>query len=187
MVILASKSETRAKILKDAGVNFKQIGIDIDEDILEKKYKNPKDYVCAVAKEKLKKAVEKLGLENPILVADTVVSVDGKILRKAKSKDEARELLKLQSGSKVSIFTCMAFKSKKKEFFDLSKTSYVFDEFNKKDLENYIKSGEWRGKAGACMVEGFCKKYIKKVNGLESTAKGLTVEKLLPILKEENV
>ncbi len=40
-----------------------------------------------------------------------------------------------------------------------------------------------RDKAGACMVEGFCKRYIKEVVGLESTAKGLSIEKLLPFLE----
>lgn len=49
-------------------------------------------------------------------------------------------------------------------------------------LHHYLESDEWRGKAGACMVE-FCKSYIEKVVGLESTAMGLSVEKtFLPFL-----
>ena len=48
------------------------------------------------------------------------------------------------------------------------------------DLERYLESGLWQGKAGGCMVEGFCKKYIKSVDGYESTAMGLQVESLLP-------
>ena len=50
------------------------------------------------------------------------------------------------------------------------------------ELELYLDSGEWKGKAGACMVEGFCKPYIKEVKGLESNAMGLGIEKLLPFI-----
>ncbi|MBD3806311.1 MAG: septum formation inhibitor Maf, partial [Sulfuricurvum sp.] len=40
------------------------------------------------------------------------------------------------------------------------------------------------GKAGACMVEGFCKPYIREVRGFESTAMGLSIEVLKPFLEE---
>jgi septum formation protein len=76
----------------------------------------------------------------------------------------------------------MIYKSKDKYFFDVSQTSYEFEEFDKDDLDKYISSGECMGKAGAIMVEGFCKPYIKSVEGYESTAMGLCVEKLLEIL-----
>jgi len=61
---------------------------------------------------------------------------------------------------------------------------YLFLPFDVKALHDYLQSDAWRGKAGACMVEGFCKSYIKEVVGLESTAMGLSVEKLLPFLPQ---
>ena len=64
-------------------------------------------------------------------------------------------------------------------------TSYIFEKFQEDDLESYLNSGECFGKAGAIMVEGFCKPYIKEVVGLESTAMGLSIEKLIPYLKLE--
>ena len=48
--------------------------------------------------------------------------------------------------------------------------------------DEYINSELCMGKAGAIMVEGFCKPYIKKVNGFESTAMGLCVEKLISFI-----
>ena len=54
----------------------------------------------------------------------------------------------------------------------------IFDNFDLEDLENFLESDEWRGKAGACMVEGFCKPYIKEVRGYESTAMGLNTQVL---------
>ena len=76
---------------------------------------------------------------------------------------------------------------KGKIYSRLDETIYEFMEFDEKDIEKYLDSNEWQGKAGACMVEGFCKKYIKNVIGYESTAMGLCIEELLRIIKEENV
>jgi septum formation protein len=74
----------------------------------------------------------------------------------------------------------MIYESKSLYFLDIASTDYIFSKFEKDDLDSYLDSDEWRGKAGACMVEGFCKKYIKEVKGLESTAMGLGIERLLP-------
>ena len=76
---------------------------------------------------------------------------------------------------------------KGKNYHRIDETIYKFKKFNEKDLNNYLDSNEWKGKAGACMVEGFCKKYIESVRGYESTAMGLCIESLIEILKEENV
>ncbi len=180
MIVLASNSITRAKILKKFGIDFIQKGCDFDEEALT--YTKPEHFVYHAAVGKMKKCVESYGFDTPLLTADTVVVSGEKILRKAKDKDDAREILLSQSGKSVSIITCMNYKSKKLEFLDLSETKYLFYPFNEDDLENYLKGDEWKDKAGACMVEGFCKKYIKEVKGLQSCAMGLTIEKLLPFL-----
>jgi septum formation protein len=72
----------------------------------------------------------------------------------------------------------MHFKSSKFYFNNISSTTYQFLEFKQSDIDAYIKSGDWMGKAGACMIEGFCKPYIWSVHGLESNAMGLGVEVL---------
>lgn len=182
-LILASKSPTRAKILKKFGINFTQMGVSFDEDML--KFTKPKDFVYHATKGKMQEYLSLNNLDTPVLCADTVVCADGEILRKAKDRDDAREILQKQSGNTVSILTCMIYKSKKMEFVDLSVTKYMFLPFDADKLELYLKSDEWKGKAGACMVEGFCKQYIKKVTGLQSTAMGLSIEKLIPFLKSE--
>jgi septum formation protein len=116
------------------------------------------------------------------LVADSVVTCQGKLLRKAKDLNDAKEMLELQSGNKTSVITCMIYKSKEKELIDISITTYEFSKFDKNHMQKYLDSGECFGKAGAIMVEGFCKPYIKNVVGYESCAMGLCVEKLIPFL-----
>ncbi|NPA50212.1 MAG: septum formation inhibitor Maf [Epsilonproteobacteria bacterium] len=178
MVIrLASGSLTRAKMLKEAKVEFIQTPVDFNEESI--KADTPRGYVYYVAKGKLLLAKEKFGLNIPILTADSVVVKGGKILKKPKDINEARELLLQQSGSEISIVTSIHYESKNLYFCDTSATYYQFAPFDKEDLNRYLNSKEWEGKAGGCMVEGFCKKYIKRVNGLESCAMGLTLEKLL--------
>ncbi len=182
MILLASSSETRAAILREAGVEFVQKGVDFEEELLFERYSSPKSLVYAVARGKLNRAVELFG-NRPIIVADTVVAVGETVLTKASNEKEARKFLSLQSGSRVEILTATLFYSKRALFEDLSVTIYRFERFEEEEIERYIRSGRWRGKAGACMVEGFCKKYIKNVSGFESCARGLSIEKLLPFLK----
>lgn len=169
-------------ILKNFSIDFKQMGCEFDEEKLS--HKEPKSFVYNATMGKLNSFLSSQKITHDILCADTVVACEGRILRKAKSVKEAREILELQSGNDVSIITCMVLKKSDLTFQDISTTTYKFAKFDEKKLDIYLKSGEWRGKAGACMVEGFCKEYILSVKGYESTAMGLCVEKLIPFLKD---
>jgi len=182
MIRLGSNSITRALLLKQHNIDFIQQGGSFDEDSITTK--DPKEFVTLATKGKFEELFKKYGCSDmPLLVSDTVVTSNNELLRKAKDQDDARRMLELQSNNEVSIITCMIFKSNDTELFDISTTTYTFDEFDKDDMENYITSGECMGKAGAIMVEGFCKPYIKSVRGYESTAMGLCVEKLLAFVK----
>jgi len=178
---LGSNSPTRALILNNFKLDFVQNGGSFDEDSIGTN--NPKSFVYEATKGKYEELFSKYGVDDmPLLVADSVVTSQGQLLRKAKDKDDARRMLELQSGSETSILSCMIYKSKDKELIDISITTYLFDTFKKEDMDAYIQSGECMGKAGAIMVEGFCKPYIKKMTGYESTAMGLCIEKLIPFL-----
>lgn len=181
MIRLASSSITRAELLRAAGIPFIQESIDFDEDSVIAT--SPKNFVYQATLGKYKVNLEKFGCTDyPLLVADTVVSAHGKILRKAKDEADARMILETQSGSEVAIITCMIYKTPRVEMIDISSTHYYFDQFDHGEVEDYLRSGDWRGKAGACMVEGFCKPYIREVRGYESTAMGLCVEMIHPFL-----
>jgi len=177
LIRLGSNSQTRALLLNNAKIEFIQNGGYFDEDSI--KTTNPKSFCYEATKGKFNDLYKKYGIEDmPLLVADSVVTTKGLLLRKAKDEDDARYMLELQSGSETSVITCMIYKSKDKEIIDISITTYEFEKFDEKNMNEYINSGECFGKAGAIMVEGFCKPYIKKVKGYESTAMGLCIEKL---------
>ncbi len=177
MLRLASSSPTRAELLRSADIAFVQQSVDFDEERIIASC--PKNFVYQATLGKYEANLKAFGYDDlPLLVADTVVASGGQILRKAKCAGDARNILMTQSSNITSIITCMIYQSKTMKIVDISTTEYLFDAFDLDDIEAYIASGEWRGKAGACMVEGFCKKYIKSVKGYESTAMGLNTELL---------
>ena len=179
---LCSSSESRALLLNNFSIDFVQKSVVYDEEQITTTV--AKDFVYTASKGKLEAAVREFGLDIPLLCADTVIAAhDGSILRKAKDVEDARRILNIQSGSTISIISSLHYKSKTLAFSDISATHYHFSTFGEEDLEAYLASGLWQGKAGGCMVEGFCKKYIKSVDGFESTAMGLQVENLLPWIK----
>ena len=181
-ICLCSSSPSRALLLDKFGIDFIQKPTNYDEDTISTTI--PKDFVYIASKGKLDAAIAQLGLDTPLLCADTVISsADGTMLRKAKDIDDARRILQLQSNSTISIISSVHLKSKTLLFTDISATQYSFCKFENDDMQRYLDNGDWMGKAGACMVEGFCKKYIKSVDGYESTAMGLQVERLLPWIK----
>jgi len=183
MLRLASSSQTRSMLLKNAGVAFFQESVDFDEEKIIAS--SPKNFVYQATLGKYEANIKAFGYDDmPLLVADTVVTSQGEILRKASSVDIARDILMTQSGNVTSIITCMIYHSKYKKIIDISQTDYLFKAFDPEALDKYLESGDWRGKAGACMVEGFCKSYIKEVRGFESTAMGLSVEVLKTFMEK---
>ena len=177
MIRLGSNSPTRALILENFKIDFIKNGGDFDEDSILTT--NPKSFCYEATRGKFNELYKKFGIDDmPLLVADSVVTCQGRLLRKAKDLNDAKNMLELQSGNKTSVITCMIYKSKTKEIIDISITTYEFLPFDKNHMNEYLTSGECFGKAGAIMVEGFCKPYIKSVTGYESTAMGLCVEKL---------
>lgn len=181
MLRLCSSSLVRQEILSNAGIPFILAENGFDEEQLSNNC--PKSFAYQAALGKATYAKERYGLEIPLLIADSVVSCDGILQRKAKSMQEARDFLLAQSGGIVSVISCMILYAKQFSYVDLNQTCFSLDTFKQQDMESYLQSGVWRGKAGAVMVEGFHKRYIKSQTGATSNAMGLHIESLLPFLK----
>jgi septum formation protein len=178
MIHLASNSSSRALLLNKFHIDFIQQAPEYNEEQIQTK--KAKDFAYIASKGKLESAIKEFGLETPLLTADSVIlSADKELLRKPKNIDDAKRILELQSGSSMAIISAMHYKTKTFYLSDVSATYYTFKPFKKEDLEAYLESGLWEGKAGGCMVEGFCKQFIQSVQGNESTAMGLNVERLL--------
>ena len=178
MLYLASSSPSRAALLKEAGIAFVQKICEYDEDV--DKTLPPSVFVQRVVLEKERQFGQEFAdlAGECLLFADSIVSLEGKILTKPHDDAEALASLEAQSSKSVSVLSAFLLSCPQKRIFSLSKTTLFFGEFDPGDLRDYIQSGEYLGKAGALMCEGFHQKYCLKMVGKRSTALGLDVENL---------
>ena len=101
-----------------------------------------------------------------ILAADTVVAVGRRILPKAELLDEAAQCLRLLSGRNHRVYTSICLVTPKEAFRQrLVETRVRFKRLSDEDIEAYLASGEWRGKAGGYAAQGIAGTFIVKLVG----------------------
>lgn len=179
MIILASSSVSRAELLKKEKIDFKQVEFNYNENL--DKSLPASIYVQKIVLEKERQFYAKFQAKfqnDNVLFADSIVRAGETILTKAHTKEEAYEMLILQSGNSVDILSAFLLKAPQKRIFSLSKTTLFFKEFDEKQIKAYIQSGLYKGKAGAIMCEGFHKNYIIQHSGNLNTALGLDTDTL---------
>ena len=179
MLILASASKARLELLKSVGISpDKIISTDINEK--PKKDEKPLDYVLRIALEK-NKAVKK-NSSNIVLSADTIVAVGRRILLKPNNIDEASSFLSLLSGRRHRVHTsiCIFYNHKfyQKNITTILKMKRLSDE----EKKSYLKSQEWRGKAGGYSIQGAASYFFPFISGSYSNVVGLPLTETLGLL-----
>jgi len=121
-----------------------------------------------------------------ILAADTVVAVGRRIMPKAEMLDEAAACLRLLSGRNHRVYTAVCLVTPKEAFrHRLVETRVRFKRLSKEDLEAYLASGEWRGKAGGYAIQGLAGTFVVKIVGSYSSVVGLPLFETLGLLAGE--
>lgn len=181
-LVLASASPRRKELLKDAGYDF-TIETSDKEGSLDGITPPDKFAVrCAINKaEDVFSRVEKSGVV--VLGADTIVCLDGKILGKPKDEEEARGMLKSLSGKTHEVITGYALISSNMRETGKVVTKVTFHDLSPTLLEEYLKSGLWRGKAGAYGIQdGY--DLVKEYDGDYDNVVGLPVKAIDETIKE---
>ena len=171
-LILASASPRRLDLLRQIGVfPDKIIPADIDEAIT--KSDTPRSLALRLAKSKVVKV--SYNYEGYfVLGADTVVSVGSRILSKPINSEQARDFLKLLSGRRSRVFGGVALLSPSHEMrHRVVETMVKFKRLSEQEINYYIASGEWEGKAGSYAIQGIASKFIPSINGSYSNIVGL--------------
>tara|TARA_S200000501_G_scaffold360401_1_gene387424 strand:- start:1557 stop:2144 length:588 start_codon:yes stop_codon:yes gene_type:complete len=171
-LILASASPRRLDLLRQIGVfPDKIIPADIDEAIT--KSDTPRSLALRLAKSKAVKV--SYNYEGYfVLGADTVVSVGSRILSKPINSEQARDFLKLLSGRRSRVFGGVALLSPSHEMrHRVVETMVKFKRLSEQEINYYIASGEWEGKAGSYAIQGIASKFIPSINGSYSNIVGL--------------
>ena len=164
--------------------NFEIIPAERDEIIPEGVL--PKDAVELLARAKAEEIFE-THKDELIISADTVVSIDGKILGKPWDKAEASEMLHTLSGRTHSVYTgvCVIFEDGTETSF-CEETLVEFYSLSDKEIADYISSGEPMDKAGAYGIQGRGALFVKRIEGDYYNVMGLPVSRLYHLLKERN-
>ena len=169
-IYLASKSPRRRELLTQIGIDFEIIDVDIDESWDGKE--TPEDYVRRVALEKARAGKKLFKDDLPVLSADTAVVLDGHILGKAETRDEAIAMLERLSGKTHEVLSAVTV-IKDREHSRINISKVTFKDLTKKEIENYCNTDEPLGKAGGYAIQGKAAVFIERLEGSYSGVMGL--------------
>lgn len=180
MIILASASPQRKKLLESCGLEFKIIPASVDEVFDEKwdKYK----VVLHLAFIKAFK-IANLYPDDIIIGSDTIVVLNNKIYGKAETREEAFQMLKDFSGKTHSVITGVTIinKNQTETFYDES--FVTFRELSNEEIYNYIDCEEYKDKAGSYAIQGRAKGLIEKFTGSLNNIVGFPTEMFIERFK----
>jgi septum formation protein len=189
-LVLASGSPRRLALINQAGIEPDALRpVDIDET--PTKGELPRTCATRLARAKAEAALASLRLDEElagayILTADTVVAVGRRILPKAELLDEASQCLRLLSGRNHRVYTSICLVTPKEGFRQrLVETRVRFKRLSGEDIEAYLASGEWRGKAGGYAAQGLAGSFIVKLVGSYTNVVGLPLYETVALLGGE--
>lgn len=196
-IYLASRSLQRRELLKQIGVKFNILlmretldrQIDVDEEPLPDE--TPTDYIYRVvhvkADEGWKRLLQRKLPLLPVLVADTVVTLDGRIMGKPKDAAQAEEMLRALSGRSHQVLTAIGVGVHDKAQIRLSTTTVRFREIGDREIHNCIVHGKVLDKAGGYAIQGMAAAFIIEIVGSYSGVMGLPLFETAQLLEETGI
>ncbi len=197
-LILASTSPRRKQILELLGLEFEVRAVEVDESILAGEA--PYDYVhrLAIAKAQAGSAAgvttdTSLNTQEIIIGGDVTIDRDGIALAKAESPAEARQMLASLSGKthigRDAFAICIASKAEATQLYasGVASTFVTFRELSEADVEDYVASGEWEGKAGAYAIQGKAAEFVTNIKGSYYDILGLPIYAVAAALLSMNL
>lgn len=181
-LVLASASPRRLDLLKRIGVVPDAV-IPAEIDERPRKGELPAPYACRMAAEKAA-AVRAREAGVLILAADTVVAAGRRILPKTESEAEARQALSLLSGRRHRVHSAVTLVDDQGVARHRLSTSIVtFKRLSDGELDAYLATGEWRGKAGGYAIQGHAEALVRALSGSHSGVVGLPLYETRALLR----
>ena len=181
-MILASNSQRRQEILKDAGFNFRVITSNIEE-ISDKE--NVIERILDIAEKKMEQ-IAKNNVNEFILAADTVVELNKNIFGKPKDRKEAFKFLKLLSGKIHKVITAYVFKNISKNILirEVVISEVKFFDLDDETINWYLDTGEPFDKAGAYGIQSYGRVLVEKIDGDYYSIMGFPISNFLKNLRK---
>jgi septum formation protein len=189
-LVLASGSPRRLQLLSQMGVEPDRL-LPVGVDETPKKGEIPRNLAKRLAKQKAEAAIAAVRRDEElagalILTADTVVGLGRRCMPKAELIDEAAQCLRLLSGRSHRVFTAICLVTAKRQIRQrLVETRVRFKRLSHEDIDSYLASGEWRGKAGGYAVQGYAGSFVVKLNGSYTNVVGLPLNETMGLLLGE--
>jgi len=188
-LVLASASPRRLALLQQIGIEPDALRpAEVDET--PRKAEPPRELARRLARTKLASAEAALQLEDAapptwLVAADTVVAVGRRVLPKADVPDEAADCLRLLSGRQHRVYTAVCVLSPRGRRERIVETRVRFKRLSGRDIQGYVASGEWRGKAGGYAIQGLAGAFVVKLVGSYSAVVGLPLYETMSLLDGE--
>ncbi len=187
-LVLASASPRRLQLLERVGLVPDLLNpADIDE--IPHKRETPRALSIRLARSKAERALEMplvraQGANAFVLAADTVVGLGRRVLPKAETADEALDCLSLLSGRSHWVYsTVYLIAPGNRASSRCVETKVRFKRLSREDIDSYIASGEWRGKAGAYAIQGRAEAFVRMLTGSYSGVVGLPLYETVHLLE----
>ncbi len=189
-LVLASGSPRRLALLNQAGLEPDSLEpVEVDES--PDRGELPRTLAVRLAREKAAASIPRVrGREEIksayIIAADTVVAVGRRILPKPDLLEDAASCLRLLSGRTHRVYTGICLITPRDaERTRLVETRVRFKRLSNEDLESYLASGEWRGKAGGYAIQGLAGSFVTKLVGSYTNVVGLPLYETTALLEGE--
>ena len=169
MLVLASRSPQRRRILEQLGVDFRVEPADVEE-VTEG---DPRDVVVENALRKARAVSGEL-----VLGADTEVYLDGRVFGKAGNEEEAGAYLRALSGRTHEVWGGIALIDARGQRTGHAVTRVTFAALTDREIAWYLETGEWRDRAGAYAIQGRGSALVEAVEGDFWNVVGLPVAEL---------
>ena len=189
-VILASKSKVRKEILNNNDINCEVIPSNIDEDIFKESLIKEKATPEIISKNLSELKANKISNKKPnsiVIGADSVIDLEGEIISKPKSREEALEILKKLNNKTHYLISSVCISRNGNMIWNYTeKAKLVMKNFAEQDLKNYLNkiSDENLYAYNVYQIEGLGKTLFSKIEGDKDTIMGLPIKKIKEYLKD---
>ena len=189
-IILASKSEVRKKILLENGISCSVEPSRVDENVIKESLLKDGATPEIISKNLAELKANKISNKIPdelVLGADSVIDLDGQIISKPKSREEAFNILKKMSGKSHFLISSVCISKKGNMIWNYTdKAELVMKEFNDSELKDYLSkiSDKILYAYNVYQIEGEGKKLFSEIKGDKNTIMGLPIAKIKSYLQE---
>lgn len=179
-VVLASSSPNRKKLIENCGINVRTFSPSADEST---EGYTTEEAMLKNARVKMEAYLSSEAFDDSLYAfsADTLVSLDGILLGKPVSEDDAKRMLSLLSGKRQTVYTGCAiyFPSQSRMEVFCDRADVIFRNLEEDEILSYLSSGEWNGAAGAYRLQKTGASLIDRIDGDWTTVVGLPVKRII--------